>query len=314
MSSRSLRRAAAHRLVKAARKAANRQAKLQPAAVATEVINEPEIDESEIVAPEIVFEIPAAEADAPETLAAEPPAAETAEPRPEISPAQLAANLANSLKSTGPRTSEGKSKVSLNAVKSGLTGRTVVLPSDDAELYQAHLRAFQKICAPVGHLEACLTQTLADTQWRLDRIQALEMALFSKGRQEFSDLFKAESPTNNSMTDLHTATVYEKQFRNFQIQESRLSRRYHTSWTQLMAIQKARLAQTQADLERAAEAYLLAKHRNQPFDLAQNGFEFSKPYFVNFLAGLTPVRREELLQKALGRAASYAAETARAAA
>jgi hypothetical protein len=297
MSSRSLRRAAAHRVLKAAQKAARKASALQPAAVASEEINSPET-----LAPESLAAETTTEESTPAPIPAEPPNAP--------SEAQLAANRANALKSTGPRTPDGKSKVSLNAVKSALTGRTVVLPSDDAALYQAHLRAFEKICAPVGHLEACLTQTLADTQWRLDRIHALELALFAKGRQEFSDLFEIQDPTNNSMLDLHTATVYEKLFRNFHTQDSRLGRRYQTSWAQLMALQKARLAEKQAALESAAEAYLLAKHRNQPFDLAQIGFEFSKPLFLNFLAGLPPVRREELLQKALGRAASYAADAA----
>src|SRR6185437_6194490 len=42
-----------------------------------------------------------------------------------ISEAQLAANRANSQLSTGPTSEAGKAKSSLNAVKTGLTGRTV---------------------------------------------------------------------------------------------------------------------------------------------------------------------------------------------
>ena len=54
-------------------------------------------------------------------------------PAPEMiaavaSPARLAANQANAQLSTGPRTPEGKAKVSLNAVKTALTGQTVLLP------------------------------------------------------------------------------------------------------------------------------------------------------------------------------------------
>jgi hypothetical protein len=40
--------------------------------------------------------------------------------------------MTNAQLSTGPRSAEGKA-VSMNAVKTGLTGRTVLLPSDDAE-------------------------------------------------------------------------------------------------------------------------------------------------------------------------------------
>ncbi|MBV9938821.1 MAG: hypothetical protein JO150_09975 [Acidobacteriaceae bacterium] len=45
---------------------------------------------------------------------------------PLVSERRLAANRANAQWSTGPQTPEGKAKSSLNAVKTGLTGRTVL--------------------------------------------------------------------------------------------------------------------------------------------------------------------------------------------
>jgi len=48
------------------------------------------------------------------------------------SAAQIAANKNNAQQSTGPVSAAGKAKSSLNAVKTGLTGRTVLLPGDDA--------------------------------------------------------------------------------------------------------------------------------------------------------------------------------------
>ena len=76
---------------------------------------------------------------------------------------QLAANRANAQLSSGPATPEGKAKVSHNALKTGLTGRTVLLPTDDVAAYQAHLeRTFQHF-APETDEEKRLTQSLADT-------------------------------------------------------------------------------------------------------------------------------------------------------
>ena len=63
--------------------------------------------------------------------------------------------------STGPKTPEGKSKSSLNAIKTGLTGRTVLLPSDDAAAYQTHVQRFFDEYQPVGAPEHSLTQSLA---------------------------------------------------------------------------------------------------------------------------------------------------------
>jgi hypothetical protein len=48
----------------------------------------------------------------------------------EISEAKLAANRANAAHSTGPTTGEGQQRSSLNAMKHGLTGRTVLLPRE----------------------------------------------------------------------------------------------------------------------------------------------------------------------------------------
>src|SRR5882757_3801626 len=47
------------------------------------------------------------------------------------SEACLEANRANAQLSTGPRSENGKAKSSLNAVKTALTGSTVLLPADD---------------------------------------------------------------------------------------------------------------------------------------------------------------------------------------
>ena len=50
--------------------------------------------------------------------------------------AQIAANQANAQSSTGPKSEDGKNRSSLNALKTGLTGRTVLMPGDDAKAYQ----------------------------------------------------------------------------------------------------------------------------------------------------------------------------------
>src|SRR5262245_5989607 len=56
-----------------------------------------------------------------------------------ISPARLEANRRNALRSTGPRTEEGKQRSRLNAVRvrHGLTAETVVASLEDAEDYKA---------------------------------------------------------------------------------------------------------------------------------------------------------------------------------
>jgi hypothetical protein len=88
---------------------------------------------------------------------------------------RLAANRANAQLRIGPNTPKGKAKSSLNAVKTGLTGRTMLLADEEeAAAYRAHLARFEQEFQPVGEQERTLVQNLADTQWRLDRIPNLE--------------------------------------------------------------------------------------------------------------------------------------------
>jgi len=217
-----------------------------------------------------------------------------------LSDAQLAANRANAQHSTGPTSAEGKAAVCLNAIKTGLTGRTVLLPSEDAAPYQALLREYEKLLQPVGVEERALVQSLVDCRWRLDRIPGLEMALFVLIRNEWIARDpKYNNPVTAILTEMEIRRQHEKEFRNLQIQEARLARRREKEMAELLRLQKERKAREAEALAQAAQAYLLATHRNQPFDLAAFGFEFSTQQFQAYLATLTPARKQDLLQQAL---------------
>ena len=106
-----------------------------------------------------------------------------------ISPAQLLANRANAQLSTGPRSEIGKAASSKNAVKSALTGRSVLLPSDDRDQYAALLAEFQQGLKPVGQFECELVQIIVDCYWRLRRIQELEYTFYIHGQRQFEEAF-----------------------------------------------------------------------------------------------------------------------------
>ena len=182
---------------------------------------------------------------------------------PAISEAKLQANRANSQLSTGPKSPETKAKVALNAVKTALTGRTVLLPGDDAADYERHVQAFAEEYAPVGPRESDLVQSIADSWWRLKRIPCLESALLAKGYLEFADSFDDHDPSvRPSLITAEAFLKYEKQIRNLQLQESRLFRRYEKDRAELMALQQTRK-------QREAE---LPEQTPRPAEL---GFEFS---------------------------------------
>src|ERR1700689_4726621 len=90
----------------------------------------------------------------------------------------------NQSKSTGPRTPEGKERSSHNALRHGLTGRIVVLPSEDLSVYQAFCKELMADLAPEAPVERQFAQTFCDTQWRLNRIRSIEDSMLALGHWE----------------------------------------------------------------------------------------------------------------------------------
>lgn len=212
-------------------------------------------------------------------------------PQPkEISAAQLAANRQNALLSTGPKSAAAKAKTALNAVKTGLTGRTVLLPSDDAALYQQHLHRFFQTWNPASERETELVQRLADTQWRLYRIPETEAGLYALARIQFAEMFAAYEPAEAAaLIQAHAFLVHQKELNNLSIQEARLHRQFAKDQKELRELQEDRrreLRQQSTTRPQSAAA---------PATLAppENGFEFSIPELrippAPFETGMEPI-------------------------
>ena len=184
---------------------------------------------------------------------------------PAVSSAQLEANRRNSKLSTGPKP-ENRYRVAQNALKHGLTGRAVLLPSEDAEQYQAFVQSFFDQFQPVGLVESHHVQSLADIGWRLERITYLEFARIASGRRFFEDL---DPETFGAMTSAEVEYLVrerdEKAFRNLELQEQRLVRRRAFEMRALSEIQEIRKAREAKEQEVAS----------QPAASPENGFVFS---------------------------------------
>ncbi len=201
------------------------------------------------------------------------------------SDAQRNANRANSLLSTGAKTPEGKAKSSLNAVKTGLTGRTVLLPGDDAAAYQKHVDRFFNKYNPVGDDEHSLTQALADTAWRLLRIPSLELGIYALGHLELAARFENEDPeVRASLIQAQIQVIYERQLKNISTQEVRLRRHREKDLAELKSLQKERKQLEEQRMKQASDLYEDACEAGQPFDPAEFGFEFSIPQIEQHLA------------------------------
>ncbi len=193
------------------------------------------------------------------------------------SPERLAANRANAQHSTGPTSPEGKAKSSFNAVKTGLTGQTVLLSTDDAIAYQQHLDRHFKQYAPINDEEHTLVQFIADAEWRLLRIAPLEAGIYAVGRRKLAAQFEDEQnpATREALLQAEIFMTYRKDFSNLALQERRLRNQRAADIAQLETLQKARLEKRTQDLKRAEKLYKSAQSQGIPFDPTYFGFVFS---------------------------------------
>src|SRR6516162_9180170 len=91
---------------------------------------------------------------------------------------KIEANRRNALRSTGPKTEEGKRRSRLNAVRHGLTAETVVRHLEDADDYKAfEATIIADYCAETAVARE-LVLRLASLLWRLRRATGIETQLF----------------------------------------------------------------------------------------------------------------------------------------
>jgi len=202
-------------------------------------------------------------------------------------------NRANSQHSTGPRTSAGKQRSSLNALRHGLTGHVIVLPSEDQAAYEHHTRRLFDDLQPKGALEEQLVQSLADTSWRINRIAALETNLLALGIHEQSANIDTTHPEAHAALAM-AASVREqtRALANLSMHEHRLSRQFERTLKQLREIQAERRDKEKDQMENASRLLALHQEEGLPYDPTEDGFVFSNDEIE------TSIRRTHRLREA----------------
>ena len=197
---------------------------------------------------------------------------------------RAAINRENAQHSTGPRTADGKKRASLNALRHGLTGHTIVLPSEDLTAYQRHSQAFFDEYQPQGATETQLVQALADTAWQLNRVPALEANLLSLGMADHSASIDASHPEAQAALAMAAAFVeHARAFNILSAHSQRLSRIFEKTLKTLRDLQADRRHNEKRDLERAANLAEMNQLENQPYDPTQDGFVFSNEQIETFI-------------------------------
>ena len=118
------------------------------------------------------------------------------------SAAQITANQANALHSTGPRTEAGKAAVARNRLAHGLASPGVfLLPGEDPAEFLALHTAFTAEFHPVTATELFLVDELSRAQWKLQRIVRMETAILSGTEDPLTQAF-ASAPVADALLKL----------------------------------------------------------------------------------------------------------------
>ena len=219
---------------------------------------------------------------------------------------RAAINRENARHSTGPRTPEGKKRASLNAIRHGLTGQTIVSPTDDLSAYLLFTKRFHDDLQPKGAVETQLVQTVADNSWRLNRARVYENNLLTIGFDEQSGSIGIGDP--EIVRALATAKAYRSQSQSLDgisKHEARVSRQFDRALKQLGEIQTTRRELEQRQIEQAASLYKLhnelPNEPRSPYDATLDGFVFANEEIETSIGRqqrLTAARLAELRRSA----------------
>src|SRR6202050_5433342 len=187
------------------------------------------------------------------------------------SPLQYAANRLNAEKSEGPTSPQGKARSSMNALRHGLTARVVVLPSEDMDAYRAFSKEIVDSLDAQTPVERQFAQTVADNQWRINRIRSIEDGMLGMGHFEAAGKFDCPpSEIHSAMNAARPFRHHSKSFVNLSIYEQRRHRSIKESLRQLRELQAERREREKAEMDDAIRLLKTQQMKGLPYDADAN--------------------------------------------
>src|SRR5262252_4504142 len=146
---------------------------------------------------------------------------------------QIEANRRNALKSTGPKTDEGKARSSMNALRHGLTAGQAVLPYENPDDYEKLREGMLESYAPENPAEQAVVEELANAYWRLMRLHRVENCYWDK-------LGGSYNRGDDGISDALIQTP-DRQMRNFFRYYAQVERSYYKALAAADQIKRQRI-------------------------------------------------------------------------
>jgi hypothetical protein len=161
--------------------------------------------------------------------------------------AQVEANRRNAQQSTGPKTHEGKRRVSRNAITHGLDCQEILLPDENRGELLAYRQKMIADHQPVGAEEQDCVERMVSANWRIRRGWRAETGAYAQQR------YRLRNPDYDVAACVINDQGKEKAFAYLDRKEAHLSREYARCSKRLQELQDMRRKGTRHEMEEALE-------------------------------------------------------------
>jgi hypothetical protein len=152
---------------------------------------------------------------------------------------------ANGAKSHGPITEEGRKPSSMNALKHGLTARTVVLSNENGDEYTVLLNSYLDNLQPSGPVEMDLVLEMVNAKWQQRRFSNIESQLFEEYMERAEKVFGPSGDSDQRETIEQTAGFHfmaeSTALTMLNRMQSRLERTYSRALNNLLRVRRLRV-------------------------------------------------------------------------
>jgi hypothetical protein len=147
-------------------------------------------------------------------------------------------------------TKNGQATPAICAVRTGPTGRTILLPTDEVVAYEALVESINQKFEPETFQEKLLAQSIVDCEWRLRRIAGLEEALAALARRELAAKHRSEPDPQRrvALIDTQLPTAHQNHFKNLAQQRRYLRKLLKTDSAELNQLLRDRRRPTRNGL------------------------------------------------------------------
>ena len=155
-------------------------------------------------------------------------------------PAQIHANRLNAMKSSGPRSEEGKAASRFNALKHGIDSKALTIPGEDPAEFEALALEYHRRFRPDGPMEAFFVETLVKSDWDRRRYARIE-----------AQYLRVQLATLEEPTDTPLGVIFHNDARKGNVLQKLFRRQAAAERSYFRALAELRRAQ----LERAREEF-----------------------------------------------------------